>query len=338
MTGATGRTFSGEAVMQARDLTVQVKTEHGWVTVVDGVDLTVRRNEIVGLVGESGSGKTITALSLLRLLPPNARLRRGSVEVMGRDITAMRERELGDVRGVRVAMIFQEPRRCLNPAFTVGDQVAESVRRHRGWSRRRSMRRTVELFELVEIPEAVRRVRQYPHEFSGGMCQRVMLAMALACDPMMLIADEPTTALDVTVQRQVLELIRRLQAERGFGVLLITHDLGVVAEMCDRVAVMYAGQVVEEADVDTLFHHPGSPYTSALLRSMLEPVRGEPLGFIPGRVPPPHLFPSTCRFEDRCAYAVGSVCGRPIPLRQVSPAHLTRCARADDLDLPGVSG
>jgi peptide/nickel transport system ATP-binding protein/oligopeptide transport system ATP-binding protein len=256
---------------------------------------------------------------------------------VGRDITNMSERALSDVRGVQAAMIFQEPRRCLNPAFTVGDQVAESVRRHRGWSRKRSMRHTVDLFERVEIPQAAQRVKQYPHEFSGGMCQRVMLAMALACDPMMLIADEPTTALDVTVQRQVLELIRRLQAERGLGVLLITHDLGVVAEMCDRVSVMYAGQVVEEADADTLFHHPKSPYTSALLQSMLEPARrGEPLGDIPGRVPPPHLFPETCRFQDRCAYAVESVCRKPIPLYQVSPAHLSRCARVDGLDLPGV--
>jgi peptide/nickel transport system ATP-binding protein len=331
-------TPSGELVLRASDLTVDVGTEHGWVTVVDGVDLTVRRNEIVGLVGESGSGKTVTSLSILRLLPRNARVSRGSVELMGRDITALPERALGDVRGVQAAMIFQEPRRCLNPAFTVGDQVAESVRRHRGWSRRRSMRHTVELFELVEIPEAARRVTQYPHELSGGMCQRVMLAMALACDPMMLIADEPTTALDATVQRQVLELIRRLQAERGLGLLLITHDLGVVAEMCDRVSVMYAGQVVEEADADTLFHHPKSPYTSALLQSMLEPARrGEPLGYIPGSVPAPHDFPETCRFQERCGYAVESVCRKPIPLRRVSPAHLSRCARIDDLDLPGVS-
>jgi peptide/nickel transport system ATP-binding protein len=334
----TMATFSGEIVMRARDLTVEIGTEHGWVTVIDGVDLTVRRNEIVGLVGESGSGKTITSLSALSLLPRNARVSRGSVEVVGRDITKMSERALSDVRGVQAAMIFQEPRRCLNPAFTVGDQVAESVRRHRGWSRKRAMRHTVDLFERVEIPQAAQRVKQYPHEFSGGMCQRVMLAMALACDPMMLIADEPTTALDVTVQRQVLELIRRLQGELGLGVLLITHDLGVVAEMCHRVSVMYAGQVVEEADADTLFHHPKSPYTSALLRSMLEPARrGEPLGYIPGRVPPPHLFPDTCRFQDRCAYAVESVCRKPIPLYQVSPAHLSRCARADGLDLPGVT-
>jgi peptide/nickel transport system ATP-binding protein/oligopeptide transport system ATP-binding protein len=199
------------------------------------------------------------------------------------------------------------------------------------------MRRAVELLDMVEISQSGQRVKQYPHEFSGGMCQRVMLAMALACDPMLLIADEPTTALDVTVQRQILELIRRLQAELGLGVLLITHDLGVVAEMCDWVAVMYAGQVVEEADVDTVFHHPKNPYTSALLQSMLQPSRrGEPLGYIPGIVPPPHLFPATCRFRDRCVHAVDAVCGKPVQLHRISPSHSSRCARIGDLDLPGV--
>ncbi len=329
--------YPGDAVMAAQGLTVEVETEFGWVTIVDRVDLSVHRNEVVGLVGESGSGKTLTALSVMGLLPANARISSGTVDVMGERTSSMPEHELADVRGVKAAMIFQEPRRCLNPAFTVGDQVAESLRRHRGWSRKRAMQHTIELFDLVEISEPARRVKQYPHEFSGGMCQRVMLAMALACDPMLLIADEPTTALDVTVQRQVLELIRRLQAELGLGVLLITHDLGVVAEMCDRVSVMYAGQVVEETDVDTLFHHPKQPYTSALLQSMLEPSRrGEPLGYIPGLVPTPHLFPSTCRFQDRCAHAVEDVCRQPIDLQQISPTHRGRCARITDLDLPGV--
>lgn len=330
---------AGDRVMQARDLTVDVQTEQGRVTIVDGVDLTVMQGEIVGLVGESGSGKTVTSLSVMGLLPPNARVARGEVEVMGRTITSMTERQLAGVRGVLSAMIFQEPRRCLNPAFTVGDQIAESLRRHRGWSRSRAMRRAVELFELVEMPRAAERVKQYPHEFSGGMCQRVMLALALACDPRMLIADEPTTALDVTVQRQVLELISRLQEKLGFGVLLITHDLSVVAEMCDRVSVMYAGQVVEEANADTLFHNPRHPYTSALLQSMLDPSRrGKPLGYIPGLVPQPKDFPGSCRFRRRCGYALDERCGRPIPLHRISPSHTSRCARVDDLELPGVSG
>lgn len=333
----TAEPHVGEVVMQATDLTVEVSTERGWVTIVDSVDLTVNRNEVVGLVGESGSGKTLTSLSVMGLLPKNARISRGSVDLMGQRISDMEERKLADVRGAKAAMIFQEPRRCLNPAFTVGDQVAESLRRHRGWSRKRAMQHTIELFKLVEIPQAEHRVKQYPHEFSGGMCQRVMLAMAIACDPMLLIADEPTTALDVTVQRQVLELIRRLQAELGLGVLLITHDLGVVAEMCDRVSVMYAGQVVEEAPADELFHNPQNPYTSALLQSMLEPSRrGEPLGFIPGLVPAPHEFPATCRFQDRCRHAVEETCRQTIPLTSVAPGHLSRCARAAELDLPGV--
>ena len=334
----TSRTaHTGDVVLAATDLTVEVRTERGWVTIVDGVDLTIRRNEVVGVVGESGSGKTVTSLAVMGLLPENARISRGSVEVMGRRISGLDERELADVRGAQVAMIFQEPRRCLNPAFTVGDQVAESLRRHRGWSRKRAMQRTVELFELVEIPQARRRVGQYPHEFSGGMCQRVMLAMALACEPMLLIADEPTTALDVTVQRQVLELIRRLQADLGLGLMLITHDLGVVAEMCDRVSVMYAGQVVEEADVDTVFHHPAHPYTSALLQSMLEPTRrGEPLGYIPGLVPAPHQFPISCRFRDRCGHAADDPCQRPVALHSVTSEHMSRCARFDELALPGV--
>ncbi len=336
-TATSAAPYTGEVVMQATDLTVEVSTEQGWVTIVDGVDLTVGRNEVVGLVGESGSGKTVTSLSVMGLLPKNGRIKRGSVDLMGQRISDMNESQLADVRGFQAAMIFQEPRRCLNPAFTVGDQVAESLRRHRGWSRKRAMQRTLELFELVEIPQAKHRIKQYPHEFSGGMCQRVMLAMALACEPMLLIADEPTTALDVTVQRQVLELIRRLQAELGLGVLLITHDLGVVAEMCDRVSVMYAGQVVEEASADALFHDPKNPYTSALLQSMLEPTRrGEPLGYIPGLVPAPHLFPTTCRFQDRCAHAVEETCRQPIALRPATPDHLSRCARIDELDLPGV--
>jgi len=330
--------LSGEIVLRTRDLTVQVNTEAGWLSIVEGVDLEVRRNEIVGLVGESGSGKTVTSLAAMGLLPKNARVSRGLVEVVGQEITRMSERELSRVRGVKAAMIFQEPRRCLNPAFTVGDQVAESLRRHRGWSRKRAMQRTIELFELVEIPDARRRFKQYPHEFSGGMCQRVMLAIALACDPQLLIADEPTTALDVTVQRQVLELIRRLQKELGIGVLLITHDLGVVAEMCDRVVVMYAGQVVEQSDADSVFHKPQHPYTSALLQSMLQPSRrGKGLAYIRGMVPPPHLFPSTCRFQERCDHAVAGLCNQTIPLVGLSPTSSSRCARVRDLELPGVN-
>ncbi|WP_196780959.1 ABC transporter ATP-binding protein [Nocardioides sambongensis] len=340
MTEPSGRPIAppyGETVLRVRDLSVEVATEHGRVTLVDRVDLTVRRNEIVGLVGESGSGKTVTSLTVMGLLPENARVATGSIQIAGTEVVDLPERSLADVRGTRAAMIFQEPRRCLNPAFTVGDQVAESLRRHRGWSRRRALQRTIELFDLVEIPDPAHRVTQYPHEFSGGMCQRVMLAMALACEPDLLIADEPTTALDVTVQRQVLELIRRLQAELGIGVLLITHDLGVVAEMCDRVTVMYAGQVVERTDADDLFHRPAHPYSSALLQSML-PLADHhgPLASIPGIVPPPHEFGTTCRFAARCAHVRSETCDVPVELTEHRAGSWSRCARTADLELPGV--
>lgn len=323
--------------LKLTDLSVEVKSGGAWVEVVDTVNLSVGKDEIVGIVGESGSGKTLLSLAIMGLMTPTSRVNRGRVEINGRDITNLRARELADVRGVDVAMIFQEPRRCLNPAFTIGDQIAESLRRHKGWSRRKSLARAKELLELVEIPLAEQRLKQYPHELSGGMCQRVVLAIALACEPTLLIADEPTTALDATVQRQVLELIRRLQRELGLGVLLITHDLGIVAEMCDRVGVMYAGQLVEHAMADTLFYEPGHPYTSALLQSMPQSTaRGEALRTIPGRVPTPVELPATCRFEARCAHSDANLCSVPIPLIEIGVEHQARCVRTVDLQLPGV--
>jgi oligopeptide/dipeptide ABC transporter ATP-binding protein len=302
------------------------------VRIVEDVSLEVRPGETVGLVGESGSGKTVTSLAVMQLLPPNARIT-GSVRVNGRELVGLREKELERVRGVEAAMIFQEPRRSLNPAFTVGDQVAESVRRHRRTDRRTAWARAVELFELVGIPDAARRASSYPHEFSGGMCQRVMLAVALACDPDLLIADEPTTALDVTVQRQVLALIGEVQERLGLGVLLITHDLGVVAEVCDRAAVMYAGRIAEQASVTALFDRPAHPYTAGLLHAMPDPVRhADRMGVIPGMVPAPQDFDAACRFVPRCPYAE-EPCAQPgIPLREVAPAHSVRCVRTGAID------
>ncbi|MFI6315630.1 ABC transporter ATP-binding protein [Nocardia fusca] len=257
-------------VLDLRDLKVEVSGDGRWTTLVDGVDLTVAAGETVGLVGESGSGKTITSLAMMQLLPANARLT-GSVRLGGRELVGLPEQELSALRGGAMGMIFQEPRRSLNPAFSVGDQVAESIRRHEGVDRKASWARAVELFDTVGIADAARRARDYPHQFSGGMCQRVMLAIALACHPKLLIADEPTTALDVTVQRQVLELIGDLQAELGLAVLLITHDLGVVAEVCDRAAVMHSGRVVEHASVTDLFDRPQDPYTRRLLAARVLP-------------------------------------------------------------------
>ncbi|WP_246106610.1 ABC transporter ATP-binding protein [Pseudonocardia kunmingensis] len=333
-TPPTALTTGRETVLEVADLGVDIHVDRDWVGIVDGVDLTVRAGETVGLVGESGSGKTVTSLAVMQLLPPNSRVR-GSVRLGGRELISLSEGELNRIRGVEMGMIFQEPRRSLNPAFTVGDQVAESVRRHRGADRSKAWDRAVELFELVGIPDARRRASAYPHEFSGGMCQRVMLAMALACEPSLLIADEPTTALDVTVQRQVLSLIGEVQQRLGIGVLLITHDLGVVAEVCDRAAVMYAGRIVEQAPVMELFDAPQHPYTAGLLHAMPDHVRHvERMGVIPGRVPPPHDFPAGCRFHPRCPFAQEPTCTEgEIPLRDVTPGHTARCARLGDLEL-----
>ncbi|MBH0118410.1 ABC transporter ATP-binding protein [Rhodococcus sp. CX] len=326
-----------DTVLRVDGLCVELDTpENGWTRIVDDVSLSVRRGETVGLVGESGSGKTVTSLAIMRLLPRNARIF-GSTVINGRDLNTLSEKGVDEVRGAEIAMIFQEARRSLNPAFQVGDQVAEAVRRHRRCSRKDAWARAVDLFDRVGIPEPAKRVHAYPHEFSGGMCQRVMLAMALSCDPDVLIADEPTTALDVTVQRQVLGLIHELQQELGLGVLLITHDLSVVAEVCDRAAVMYAGRIVENAPILDLFDNPRHPYTAGLLHAMPDPVRhAVKMGVIPGRVPPPHEFVDACRFAPRCPY-VGDVCTDGlIPLSHSGPDHLVRCARAHELSLEDV--
>jgi peptide/nickel transport system ATP-binding protein len=325
-----------DLVLEVRDISVDVRVDRSWMRIVDHVSLDLRAGETVGVVGESGSGKTLTSLAIAGLLPDNARLGSGHVDLGGRTISTLNERQLSDLRGADIAMIFQEPRRSLNGAFTVGEQIAEVLRRHRGMSRRNAWKRAIEMLDRVGIANASQRVSQYPHEFSGGMCQRVMLAIAIACEPKVLIADEPTTALDVTVQRQVLELIADLQDDMGLGVLLITHDLGVVAEVCDRVAVMYAGQVVERGHVEELFDRPHHPYTSGLLKSIPEHAQhGEPLGFIPGIVPPPAEFGPTCRFSERCSFAEPSCLDEPIPLQTLTSGAAARCARADELDLRG---
>jgi peptide/nickel transport system ATP-binding protein len=323
-----------EAVLQVRDLCVDVRVDREWIRIVDDVSLDVFRGETVGLVGESGSGKTLTSLAVMGLLPDNGRLGAGEVVLDGRIISELNERQLSDVRGRDIAMIFQEPRRSLNGAFTVGDQIAEVVRRHKDVSRREAWRQAVAMLDRVGIANATRRVKQYPHEFSGGMCQRVMLGMALVCEPKVLVADEPTTALDVTVQRQVLELMADLQRDMGLGVLLITHDLGVVAEVCDRVSVMYAGQVVEQAPVEELFERPRHPYTAGLLKSAPDAARhGELLGYIPGIVPPPTEFGETCRFAPRCSWAQPTCVDHPLRLRDIGYGRTVRCARAEELDL-----
>jgi oligopeptide/dipeptide ABC transporter ATP-binding protein len=293
------------SLLEVKDLRTSFHTAEGVARAVDGVSLGVDRGEILGVVGESGSGKSVTALSIMRLVQEPGRIADGSrILFNGRDLLGLSEKEMRGVRGNDIAMIFQEPMTSLNPVFPIGDQISESIRLHRGLSRKEARARAVELLHQVGIPVPDRRVDEYPHQLSGGMRQRVMIAMALANEPDLLIADEPTTALDVTIQAQILELLLELREQTGTGVLLITHDLGVVAEVCDRVVVMYAGQVVETGPVREIFARPQHPYTQGLLAAVPRPdQRGGRLAVIPGVVPPPTSWPHGCRFRPRCPYA-----------------------------------
>ncbi|TYK44479.1 ABC transporter ATP-binding protein [Actinomadura decatromicini] len=323
-------------LLEIEDLHVDFLTDRGWTNVVNGVSFDVGPGEIVGLVGESGSGKSVTSLSVLRLLPSGyARTPAGHVRYRGRDLVGMPPKELRDIRGNEISMIFQEPMTSLNPAFTIGDQIAEGYRRHKGGTRRAAFARAAEMLDLVGIPDAGSRVRDYPHEFSGGMRQRAMIAMALACEPKLLIADEPATALDVTVQAQIVALLARLRDETGCGILFITHDLGLVAELADRVVVMYAGEVVETAPALDLYDTPKHPYTAGLLNAMPQlGVRGKELPTIPGRPPEPWRMPEGCRFGPRCGHA-GEECAAAPALRTVEPGRSSRCCRIEQLHLAG---
>jgi peptide/nickel transport system permease protein len=313
-----------DALLAVRDLSVEFRGPDGPVTVVDHVSFELRKGEVLGIVGESGCGKSVTALSLLRLLPPNGRISGGRVLLGGRDLTAMSERQVASLRGQAIAMVFQEPTVSLDPSFLVGSQVAEVVRRHEKLSRAAAKKRVLELFEQVRLPDPAAVARRYPHELSGGMAQRVSLALALAGRPSVLIADEPTTALDVTVQAEILELLRQLQTETGMSIVLVTHDWGVVADICDRALVMYAGQIVEQARVGALFAEPRHPYTLGL--QDCNPQRWTADGdlpVIPGTVLPPSLWPVSCRFRERCRFA-GSDCAQgPIPLELSAGSHGT---------------
>ncbi|HEX7094269.1 MAG TPA: ABC transporter ATP-binding protein [Acidimicrobiales bacterium] len=325
-------------LLTVKDLTVDFRTSNGWLTVVDGVSFDIRPGEIVGLVGESGSGKSVTSLALMRLLPPRAsRIARGSVMLGDVDLTTLPERRLADLRGNEISMIFQEPMTSLNPAFTIGTQITETVRAHRSVSRAAALRRAIEVLELVGIPRPDRAVRSYPHELSGGMRQRAMIAMAIACEPKLLIADEPTTALDVTVQAQVLDVLRSMRAELGMAILFITHDLGVVAELCDRVAVMYSGQIVESAPVVDLFVSPNHPYSDGLLRS--RPTldgAGMTLRPRPGSPTAPGEITSGCRFAPRCVHATELCVRDDIDMRLTSDERAARCVRIGEWQMEPV--
>ncbi|MCE9573441.1 MAG: ABC transporter ATP-binding protein [Deltaproteobacteria bacterium] len=312
-----------EALLEIKGLVTEFRTEHGVLRAVDGVSFEIPKRRTLGVVGESGCGKSVTALSVMRLIAdPPGRIAAGEIRYAGQDLLKLDDRAMRKIRGNRIAMIFQEPMTSLNPVFTVGDQVAEAVQLHQNKTRKEALAVAVEMFKLVGIPAPDERVHSYPHELSGGMRQRVMIAMALACKPDLLIADEPTTALDVTIQAQILDLLRKLQNELGMSVMLITHDLGVVAETCDEVVVMYAGRVVERAPTEALFAAPRHHYTAGLLRSVPsygdrsddpDAPRGR-LTEIKGMVPPLWALPTGCKFADRCGAAQAKCTAEEPPL------------------------
>ncbi len=342
---------SARAVPQSDELALEVEglqtyffTRQGTVKAVDGVSFNLRKGETLGIVGESGCGKSITALSVMRLVPePPGRIIGGSVKLDGTDLLALSEAEMRKIRGNDISMIFQEPMTSLNPVLTIGFQIAEALILHQDYSKARALERAVEMLDLVKIPEPAQRAKEYPHQLSGGMRQRAMIAMALACNPKVLIADEPTTALDVTIQAQILDLIVQLQEELGTAVILITHDLGVIAETARRVVVMYAGRKVEEADVEPLFAEPMHPYTHGLMASVpqLEIMAGveqgsgdhlaERLEEIPGIVPPLNDLPPGCAFAPRCKHADDKCHAEYPPYEEKRPGHWAACWHSDCL-------
>ncbi|MFZ1874864.1 MAG: ABC transporter ATP-binding protein [Chania sp.] len=315
------------AVLRLHDLNVQFSGSP--VTVLDNISLTVHAGETLALVGESGCGKSITSLALMGLLPSSAQVNGGEMYFNHHDLRQLNARDYADLRGNQMAMIFQEPMTSLNPAFTLGDQLSEAVMRHRNCSRREAMDLALEILEKVQIPAAEMRLKSYPHQLSGGMRQRVMIAMALINHPQLLIADEPTTALDVTIQAQILVLLNQLKQETGTAVLMITHDLGVVAEVAQRVAVMYAGQVVESGEVAEVFNDPQHPYTIGLMGSIPSlGARSAKLATIPGNVPLPEQMPAGCRFATRCPFAEARCHQQKPPLQVLNPQHQVACFRA----------
>ncbi|MCC2664778.1 MAG: dppD [Geminicoccaceae bacterium] len=330
--------MDADTILELRELQTHFATDRGTARAVDGVSFRVRRGQTLAVVGESGSGKSVTSLSVMRLIPtPPGRIAGGEILFRGRDgqardLVQLPEPAMRQVRGNEIGMIFQEPMTSLNPVYTVGDQIGETLRQHQGLDRAAARAESLRMLETVRIPAAARRIGEYPHQMSGGMRQRVMIAMALACKPMLLIADEPTTALDVTIQAQILVLMRQLQAETGTAILFITHNLGVVAEIADHIAVMYAGRVVEEGDVRAIFKTPKHPYTKGLLASMprLDEDHRVPsrLGAIPGNVPSPTKVHRGCAFAPRCPLVVPACEEAPPPLFETTaPGHRARCIR-----------
>jgi oligopeptide/dipeptide ABC transporter ATP-binding protein len=318
-----------EAILEVKNLRTSFPTASGFVHAVDNVSFNVRKGEALALVGESGCGKSVTAMSIMRLVAPPGRITAGEVHFKGRNLAELSERDMRTVRGNDIAMVFQEPMTSLNPVFKIGAQVAEAIRIHNKVSRKQAWKRAGEMLELVSIPDPIKRLDDYPHQLSGGMRQRVMIAMALSCDPELLIADEPTTALDVTIQAQIMELLASLQQRLGLAILLITHDLGIVAEFCERVIVMYTGRVVEESPVRELFASPAHPYTRGLLKSLPSVSAGDPsahrLPTIKGMVPSISNLPPGCKFNPRCPDVMDICLGNEPARMIVSAGHDARC-------------
>ncbi len=314
-------------LLEVSGLCTEFKTAAGTIRAVDGISLSVRKGETLGIVGESGCGKSITSLSIMQLLPKRiSRIASGQIRFEGKDMLEMAAKEVRSIRGNRIAMIFQEPMTSLNPVFKIGRQISESARYHLKLGKKEANERAIEMLRKVGIPRPEKIAEQYAHQLSGGMRQRVMIAMAMVCNPQLLIADEPTTALDVTIQAQILDLMRELQEKEGMSILMITHDLGVVAEMCDRVVIMYAGQIVEETDVATLYSNPLHPYTRGLLASLPQLAGdSERLTSIPGQVPNPANLPAGCRFAPRCPVAVDRCRVERPELALIQPGHTCRC-------------
>ncbi len=330
--GTAGTT---EPLLDIRGLKTYFATDDGWVRAVDGVDISIGKGETVSIVGESGCGKTVTAHSVLKLTPmPPGKIVAGQILWQGRDLVPLSNEEMDEIRGKEIAIIFQEPMTSLNPVYTVGEQISEMIRRHEGLSRKATLERTIDMLALVGIPTPQRRVDDYPHQFSGGMRQRVMIAMALSCNPKLLIADEPTTALDVTIQAQILELLVDMKERFGMAILLITHAMGVVAETAQRVVVMYAGRVIEEAPVRDLFRSPKHPYTQGLIRSIpridTAALKKTRLEAIPGVVPSLLIPPPGCRFAPRCKHAMPACVVAMPPLLEVEPGHKVACVLWQD--------
>ncbi|MEK4487133.1 ABC transporter ATP-binding protein [Psychrobacillus sp. FSL H8-0484] len=325
-----------EIILEVKDLQTSFFTDDGVIPSVDYIDFHIREGEILGIVGESGCGKSVTSLSIMGLVPsPPGKITNGQILFRGKDLTKLSEREMRSIRGNEVAMIFQEPMTSLNPLFTIGNQLIEAITLHKkDWSKKQVKARAIEMLKLVGLPRAEELMKDYPHQLSGGMRQRVMIAMALVCDPQVLIADEPTTALDVTIQAQILKLMRDLNERLNTAVILITHDLGVVAETCERVVVMYAGKVVEEGSVETIFNNPQHPYTKGLIASVPDMrFKKQRLYSIPGNVPKPGMIKQGCRFAARCDFMFGRCTEESPPLYETSKGHQTRCFLYDEKEV-----